>query len=293
VAAISGAEVTPAYFDQKCERLAAVGTIGHALRNGVVHLWGTGLDATRNPVDAAIGRYTAPPRTKFRVHAVRGRKTASVLKAAGIEAPDVYGDPVWFLPRIFPMERIDRTYELGVVLHLSELAHADPSSGPKDIYQRYNIPAALRDSIRIINTLIDPKIAAVEEKIREIVACRRILSTSLHGLVIAEAYGIPCAWFGTYGGGVRELDANDASARIDHRIRDFYSGTDRPTVLAICQDRSLETDWVGAIDAIDRRYAPAQYDPSALLAAFPVPAVISLTDRTWRLPEGLSQSLQL
>jgi hypothetical protein len=224
---------------------------------------------------------------------VRGRKTASVLKAAGIEVPDVYGDPVWFLPRIFPMDGIDKTCELGVVLHLSELANADPSSGPKDIYRRYNIPAALAGSIRIINTLIEPGIGAIEDKIREIVACRRILSTSLHGLVIAEAYGIPCAWFGTYGGGVRELDANDASARIDHRIRDFYSGTDRPALLAICQDRSLETDWVEAMDAIDRRYVPAQYDPSALFAAFPIPAAISLTDRTWRLPDGLSQSLQL
>jgi hypothetical protein len=292
-AAISGVHIRPTAFEQDCERLAAVGTIGHGLRNGCVHLWGTGFDATRNPVDRSLGRYTLPPRTGFRVHALRGRKTASLLRACGLDVPDVYGDPVWFLPRIFPMQEVRKTHELGVVLHISELTRPDPSSAALDIYKRYDVPEGLADKIRIINTYVPPTIAALEDKVREIVACRRILSTSFHGLVIAETYGIPCAWFGTYAGGVREFDANDESVHIDHRVRDFYSGTDRPALLAVCQDRSVETNWMEAIDALDQKYVPAQYDPSPLFAAFPVTPAVSLTDPIWPLPKGLQKSLRL
>jgi pyruvyltransferase len=47
--------------------------------------------------------------------------------------------------------------------------------------------------------LIDLASGDVETVTREIMSCKRIISSSLHGLVIADAYGIPNAWLGSDG----------------------------------------------------------------------------------------------
>ena len=281
VAAIAGLPVRRAAFDDASERMVAVGTIGHAQKNGVLHFWGTGMDATLNPVDRSIRQYIRPQNTSFAVHGVRGRKTAEVLRGQGIKVPDVFGDPVWFLPKILPMGHVKKTHDLGVILHISELASMDPDSGVKEALKRYNIPPSLAGSIRLINTYTAPKVDAFAAKVEEIVSCRRIISTSLHGMVIAETYGIPCGWFGTYEGGRLILDVDDAENRIDHRIRDFYSGVGKPGVIAYCRDRSLETPWEDVITWIDETWQPLRYDGRALFEAFPVAQAVSFADATW------------
>lgn len=281
VAAIAGLPVRRAAFDDASERMVAVGTIGHAQKNGMLHFWGTGMDATLNPVDRSIHQYIRPQNTNFVVHGVRGRKTAEVLRGQGIKVPDVFGDPVWFLPRILPMGQVEKTHDLGVILHISELASMDPRSGVKEALKRYGIPPSLAGSIRLINTYTAPKVDAFAAKVEEIVSCRRIISTSLHGLVIAETYGIPCGWFGTYEGGCLILDVDDAENQIDHRIRDFYSGVGKSGVIAYCRDRSLETPWENVIAWIDETWQPLRYDGRALFDSFPVAQAVSFGDTTW------------
>ncbi|MGO4845302.1 polysaccharide pyruvyl transferase family protein [Inquilinus sp. 2KB_12] len=281
VSAIAGLPVRRAAFDDASERMVAVGTIGHAQKNGVLHFWGTGMDATLNPVDRSIRQYIRPQNTDFVVHGVRGRKTAEVLRGQGIKVPDVFGDPVWFLPRIMPMGHVKKTHDLGVILHISELTSMDPESGVKEALKRYNIPPSLAGSIRLINTYTAPKVDAFAAKVEEIVSCRRIISTSLHGMVIAETYGVPCGWFGTYEGGRLILDVDDAENRIDHRIRDFYAGVGKPGVIAFCRDRSLETPWEDVITWIDETWQPLRYDGRALFDAFPVAQSVSFDDAHW------------
>jgi hypothetical protein len=281
VSAIAGLPVRRAAFDDASERMVAVGTIGHAQKNGVLHFWGTGMDATLNPVDRSIRQYIRPQNTDFVVHGVRGRKTADVLRGQGIKVPDVFGDPVWFLPRIMPMGHVKKTHDLGVILHISELTSMDPESGVKEALKRYNIPPSLAGSIRLINTYTAPKVDAFAAKVEEIVSCRRIISTSLHGMVIAETYGIPCGWFGTYEGGRLILDVDDAENRIDHRIRDFYSGVGKSGVIAFCRDRALETPWEDVITWIDETWQPLRYDGRALFDSFPVGHGVSFEDALW------------
>jgi hypothetical protein len=287
VSAIAGFPARRASFDNPSERMVAVGTIGHAQKNGFLHIWGTGLDATLNPVDRSLNRYTRPPNTAFLIHAVRGRQTANVLRGQGIEVPDVFGDPVWFLPRIMPMGHVQKTHELGVVLHISELTDADPQALVKEAFRRYTIPASLAGSIRLINTFTAPNFNAFTEKVEEIASCRRIVSTSLHGIVIAEAYGIPCGWFGTYEAGPMILKVAEAESRMDHRVRDFYSGVGKSGVVAFCQDRGQETPWEDVIAWIDEAWQPLGYDGRALFDSFPVPQVISFADAIWPVPSDI------
>jgi hypothetical protein len=124
-------------------------------------------------------------------------------------------------------------------------------------------------------------------KVEEIVSCRRIISTSLHGMVISETYGIPCGWFGTYEAGRKILDVDDAENRMDHRIRDFYSGVGKSGVISYCRDRSRETPWEDIIQWLDETWQPLRYDGRALFEAFPVTPVISFSDPVWPLPSEL------
>ncbi len=294
VAALAGRPVRHAAFDQKVERLAAVGTIGHAQKNGHVHFWGTGLDATRNPVDPSINHYVLPPNTRFTVHATRGPRTEAVLRNAGlVNTPGIYGDPVWLLPQLWPMDHVAKTTDIGVIVHLTELTEQTPESGTQAALKRYDIPDSLKGNVRIINTLTAPTVAGLKAKIEEIAACRIILSTSLHGLVIAETYGIPCAWFATYGhGSGTRLDLSDDHSKIDHRMRDFYLGAGAKTLATYRLLRSRETDWAAAEAFVKATWEPLSYTGDRLAEAFPLPLAPKDANGLWPITEAAAKSFR-
>ncbi|MEO0821194.1 MAG: polysaccharide pyruvyl transferase family protein [Pseudomonadota bacterium] len=285
VSGLSGLPVlhTPAACER--ERLAAVGTIGHLQCGGRVHVWGTGFDAARNPV-AAEERYAPPPQTELVVHATRGPFSAAVLRRHGVQAPEVFGDPVYLLPRIFPLDDVEKTHELGVVLHLTEIEPRNPTGMPKEVFPRYTVPEALSGTVRLINMYADSSMEAFEAKLAEIASCRRILSTSLHGLVIADAYGVPSAWFGFYGTGLDRIDLLDPRQRIDHRMRDLYAGIGLAEVPIFSTPRHTETDWDAAIAAFDDGIETTGFDPTPLLEAFPGPLAVSPADNRWPVPRA-------
>lgn len=285
VAGMAGVTVRRAGFDQPIERMVAVGTIGHNQRNGVLHFWGTGVDAERNPVDPLVRGYVRPADTDFRIHAMRGPNSARTLRAAGIEVPDIFGDPVWMLPRFWPMTEVEKTHDLGVILHITELEDRTLDAAVKPSLKRYGIPDEFKGRIRLINTHCPPTPEGMRAKVAEIVSCRAIVSTSLHGLVISETYGIPCAWFATYGDGEgRMLELGNAQHQIDHRMRDFYSGVGRSTLSSYCLDRSKPTDWNAVLSWVHGKWQPLIYDDRPLIRAFPMPLAVSPEAKSWPLP---------
>lgn len=278
VAAISRLPIIRAAFNSDQERIAAVGTIGHALHSGKVHLWGTGFDMARDRAGALTG-YTIPEDTDIQVHAVRGRETAQALRDRGLEAPEIYGDPVWFLPKIFPDPGI-KTHDLGVIVHISELDTATADSMVRATIKRYLIPPDFASRVRIINTYTSAGLDGLRSKVNEILSCRRIVSTSLHGLVIAEAYGIACAWFGTHGAPSGRLQIGGIHP-IDHRMRDFYTGVDRDNILSYLQPLHIATDWQDVIRLIDDNWTPLAYTGEALFNSLPVKKRVRFHDLHW------------
>ncbi|WP_166849839.1 polysaccharide pyruvyl transferase family protein [Isoptericola sp. BMS4] len=131
-------------------------------------LWGTGTYGTEaRPEAAANARYTA----------VRGPLTRAKLSASwgfNINVPEVYGDPALLLP-LYYMPDVPVTHEYGVAVRWSERRWAEATYGP---------------GVK----LIDFSRTDVEDVVREMLSCRRIITSSLHGLIVADAYGIPSAW---------------------------------------------------------------------------------------------------
>jgi pyruvyltransferase len=280
VSALSGLPVVHQHFDADANRFASVGTIGHGLKNGVVHLWGTGVDRKKNPIDSTLNYYKRPLDTLFRVHALRGPFSADTFQRQGITVPDIYGDPVWFLPSIMPPAP-EKQYELGVIVHLSELAEYTDTASVKSHFLRYHIPESLTNQIRIITTVTQPSYEALEAKVQEITACKRIASTSLHGLVIAEAYRIPCLYFRTKGRGTTFMRLEEGDDFLDLRVRDFYSGMGLKRLFVYGQARRRETPWEKVINTIDQYWNPIDWSGDRFLDAFPLPLAYNpLGDRS-------------
>jgi len=102
-------------------------------------------------------------------HLVRGHITKEMLKKQGIECNNV-GDPALALPHLYD-PGVERQQLLGVVPHYEDFAIASKfHRGPVN--------------------LLDP----IEEVIKRICIFKYILSSSLHGLIVAHAFNIPALW---------------------------------------------------------------------------------------------------
>lgn len=106
--------------------------------------------------------------------AVRGEYTSKKLEEMGYEKCRILGDPALLLPLCFsPI--IQKKYKIGIIPHWSET----------DFFiERYS-----KDY-----KIVDMRTRKVEDTIKEILSCKYILSTSLHGIIISHAYGIPALW---------------------------------------------------------------------------------------------------
>lgn len=119
---------------------------------------------------------------------VRGPLTRDIVLSNGGECPDVYGDPALLLPLFCQPE--EKKYELGIVPH----------------YVDYNEIVKLYPNHYVIN-LLNPNPIEVAKQIS---SCKKIISSSLHGIIAAHAYGIPAAWVEfsnkLYGDGIKFYD---------------------------------------------------------------------------------------
>lgn len=118
-------------------------------------------------------RMSDTPSPKARYLAVRGPLTRQVVLRGGGRCPEVYGDPALLLPLVHNTP-VEKKYDIGLVPHYIDM----------DDVQVKN------SSLPIINPLNANPLLVVDQ----IRACRSIISSSLHGIIVAHAYGIPAAW---------------------------------------------------------------------------------------------------
>lgn len=106
--------------------------------------------------------------------AVRGPLTRSKLLHYKVNCPRIYGDPALLVPYYFAPQ-VEQTHEIGLVLRWSDHSWLKRAVGP---------------GVKIINL----GTTNVEGVIKDMLSCKRIITSSLHGLIVSDAYGIPSAW---------------------------------------------------------------------------------------------------
>lgn len=271
VALLSGRPIVHTAHDANAPRMAAVGTIAQNLKNGDISVWGTGSSRYLNlGGEGERIPFVPDPATRYRVYATRGPVSRAILGEENAVGAPVFGDPVWALPRFYN-PRLEKKWEVGVIVHLSDLADRSLGAQPREAYERYHIPPELKDSVRIINTLTEVSAESMRAKLDEILSCKRLVSTSLHGMVFAESYGIPCLYFAPRGApdGLigRPMDPDDG---FDLRITDLYLGLGIPKIPVYVQRRNKRTDWEHLIWSIDTAWKPVQFDTDPLIEALPI-----------------------
>lgn len=268
VSALSGMPVRHVNFNESRSKLVAVGSIGHAIVGGEAVLWGTGVSIRGGVLVRNV------PRTRYDIRAIRGRISAGHFRNLGVLVPEVYGDPVWFLPSIFH-EPVDKRWELGVIPHIQDVAGYGPDAKPPADSLRYIIDEADAKTVKLINTWHMATWDGMKQVLRNIRSCKRIVSQSFHGVVIAEAYRIPVLNFRQVAGHRRGLLhlSLDRPCVTDPRVHEFYEGGSTRQFSMYVQPRDERTDWEAVIAEVDRAWQPFDCDSQPLLEAFPLPLV--------------------
>jgi len=139
----------------------AVGSIINCAKPGDI-VWGSGISKRTDPVE---------PRADYR--AVRGPLTRQRILDLGGNCPEIYGDPALLLPRFHRAP--NPTDRIGIVPHHRDCAQFDFPLPPE---------------VMVIDTRTEDVLSVVDK----IASCRAIISSSLHGLILAHAYGVPARW---------------------------------------------------------------------------------------------------
>ena len=117
-----------------------------------------------------------PPK---QILSVRGKLTRDIVIRRGIECPERYGDPALLLPLCY-QPTFAKRYSVGIIPHVVDLDH------PLVEFIKNNF-----SEIQVIDLAHYKKWTDV---IEQICSCNCILSSSLHGLIVSDAYGIPNCW---------------------------------------------------------------------------------------------------
>jgi len=199
VSALTGATVHTV-GEARCDapNLIAAGSIAHWADADSV-LWGCGL----------INDWIASPEPPRHVLALRGRLTRDILARRGVACGHVLGDPALLLPEFYPAS--PRSGAVGIVPH-----YVDRGSE--------FVGRCAAEGLRILDVA-----DSVETFIATLTGCERVLSSSLHGIIIAHAYGIPAAW----------VEISGAVHGDGFKFFDYYSsaGIPRAAVARLRPDR--------------------------------------------------------
>lgn len=161
-------------------------------------IWGTGI-----MYDGLKGKwfekYWDANHRHLDIRAVRGPLTREVFLKLGHKCPEVYGDPGILMPLVYQPNDIKKTRSYGVIPQYTV---------EKEVRKYFSDDVVISMNSNDYKSVID-----------KIVSCEIVYSSSLHGIILAEAYGVPAVFFR----GVHPL--------IDFKYKDYYASTGRPNVI--------------------------------------------------------------
>jgi len=142
--------------------IASIGSIIRQINCINCKVWGSGIIKRDDQIKPAL------------FYAVRGKYTQKRLRELNLPVPNVIGDPALLLPIVYPVQKKVK-YKLGIIPHYKHY---------KDIVSEFK-----SEEILIID-LTNP----IEQILEEINSCQNTISTSLHGIIVSQVYGIPSLW---------------------------------------------------------------------------------------------------
>lgn len=221
--------------------LYSVGSVLGWVKRPEADVWGSGL--IRPITDEEIQE-----RRKLkgiRIHAVRGKVTQQhLVEHLGWDVPDVFGDPALLSPSFYlpkPAVHGEGDHKIAFTPHGIHRSFFAGFSHP-DV----DIVHVRRDFRDVVDSIANS---------------RAVVSTSLHGLIVAQAYGIPWIWLNV---------VDEPLWGSEFKFEDFFSTVDRDAV-QVCEINSNELPQIDLQKlATHARLPDLQIDLSLLRNSLPI-----------------------
>ncbi|MDG5501330.1 polysaccharide pyruvyl transferase family protein [Marinobacter sp. BGYM27] len=197
--------------------MLAVGSMMHRAKSNS-DIWGTGTLGPEIASKISV--------SDLKVHALRGHLSKALLYGDDGNGADIpLGDPAVLMKGYFDPQ-VEKKYRIGIVPHYVD----------EDLSMLH---ALSREDTRVINVRNSP-----EAFILELLECEFILSSSLHGLILADTYGVPNKW----------ASFSDGLAGGRFKFADYYSTTCQPDedVVRITDEKELRVclESIGALASV-------------------------------------------
>lgn len=194
---------------------ATVGSIIHMLPTSATseaEIWGAGLMRKLGQEE----REGLEKISSVTVHAVRGKLTRELLiEQLGWDVPEIYGDPALLCPRFYTPE--PRPQAEGKISFVPHFKHIEHHASDAAAFQTA-VDTKTEEAVHVVDVHGD-----LRDVISQIAASKVCISSSLHGIIIAQAYGVPWVW-------LYAPDRNIGGARF--KFDDFFSTLADPETVA-------------------------------------------------------------
>ena len=148
---------------------------------------------------------------KLDIRLIRGPLTGEKLTQLGFRPPKLYGDPALLMPLLYKPQIQDLKEKRLIISHFWDFDFFNSHSKNIKI-----VNAGTNDYEKIINCIYNSEV---------------VISTSLHGIILSEAYGVPAIYLKIN----KKID--------DFKFRDYYYSTNRFDIkIAFSIEEALKMD---------------------------------------------------
>lgn len=206
--------------DGKTKHLYGVGSIVDGGYQDAT-VWGSGVISNR--------LFWWRKKRRLDIRCCRGPLTRNIIIKNGYVCPEIYGDPALLMPLIYQPQSREKKSNIILIHHCSVISNTTTES-----------------DIPVLSIVTDDYKSFIDS----ICQAKKVISSSLHGIILAEAYGIPAVFLYENG-----LDMT--------KFEDYYLSTGRrdfPIAHTIAEAKCIEASLIP--DFTDMR--------EKLIRAFPV-----------------------
>lgn len=157
-------------------------------------IWGSGLGSIPTRPDRILHHH---PLTRLDIRAVRGPLTREIMLKYGHRCPEVYGDPAILLPYIYQPKSVV-THDLLIIPQFS-----------KEVEFREKYPDYYYASMNTND---------YKSVIDAITSSRKVITSSLHAIILSDCYGVPSVLF------------RGLNKKVDFKYLDYYYSTRRRNI---------------------------------------------------------------
>ena len=209
-----------------------IGSIIDSLVNADSIIWGAGVISDDRPIKCK----------PLKIYAVRGECTRRRLLSSGIDCPKVFGDPALLLPLVYSSKQSIHKKYIGIIPHVEDLDNSNVSR--------------LASSCKHVKIIRLCGYVNWHNVIDEINECDFIISSSLHGIIISDAYKIPNVW----------VEFSDKVVGNGFKFRDYYSSvrSNIPEAIKVKSTTKLED-----LLKYKKKWKPIHIDLDKLLKVCP------------------------